>query len=78
MEGHVNAGERDSSEATFQLDVAVLSLLLLERLLVAGLDDVSEHLLDLLDAVSFSQLQKVLEMALTSQRWKQTLAMSIF
>ena len=78
MEGHVNTGERDGSEAAVQLDVAILSLLLLERLLVARLDDFSEHLLDLLDGESLSQLQKESEMLLCDYRYKQTLAMSIF
>ena len=58
MVGHVNTGQRDSSEAVVQLDVAILSLLLLERFLVTRPDNIGEHLLDLLDGESLSQLQK--------------------
>ena len=57
MEGHINSGERNSSKATFQLDVT-FSLL---KVLGTGerrLDDLAEHFLDLLDGELLSELVK--------------------
>lgn len=55
MERHVDTWEGNGGESTFQLDVSFLFLLLL-RLLEARLDDVTEHFLDFLNRVGFSQL----------------------
>jgi hypothetical protein len=57
MERHVNTGKRNGGETTVELDIAVLKLLLVEGLLVALLDDIGEHLLDLLDGVGLGKLQ---------------------
>jgi len=48
MEGHINAGQRYCSKASLQDDVAIFLLLLLSGRETA-LDDISKHLLDLLD-----------------------------
>ena len=52
VERYVDAGERDGSIAALELEEAVLLLGLLDRLdglAVALVDDLAEHLLDLLD-----------------------------
>ena len=52
MERHVDAGERDGRVAALKLEETVLLLGLLDRLdglAVALVDDLAEHLLDLLD-----------------------------
>ena len=48
VEGDVNAGKRNSGEATLESDVTLLLLLLL-RLRVARADDLTQHLLHLVD-----------------------------
>ena len=55
MEGHVNTRERNSCEAALESDVSLLRLELL-CLREAGVDDLAEHLLDLLHCKSFSKL----------------------
>jgi hypothetical protein len=48
VERHIDAGQRDRGKASLQYDVAILLLLLL-RGCKTTLDDISKHLLDLLD-----------------------------
>ena len=55
MERHVNAGQGNSSEATLELYVALV-LLKLERLLVGVVDDLAQHLLDLVHGERFCEL----------------------
>ena len=55
VEWHIDTGKRDGSKAALKLDVA-LSRLLLLRLGEAGLDDLAEHLLDLLNSELLCQL----------------------
>ena len=58
VERHINTRERDSGEATLELDVT-FGLLELLCALEAGLDDVKQHLLDLLDAELLSELRHI-------------------
>lgn len=55
VERHVDTREGNSREATFKDNVALLRLQLL-RLRVARVDDLSKHLLDLVDRELLSQL----------------------
>ena len=56
MERHVDTREGDGSEATLELDVS-FGLLLLLCLLVARVDDLGEHRLDLVDGELLGKLQ---------------------
>ena len=55
VEGYVNTRERDGCEATLESDVSLLRLELL-CLREAGVDDLAEHLLDLVDGELLRQL----------------------
>ena len=55
VEWHVNAGKRDCGESTLQFDVA-LCLVQVFRALVAGVDDICKHGLDLVDGELLSEL----------------------
>ena len=57
MEGYINAGHRNRCEATLEFEMTFV-FLLIQRSLMAKFNDVSEHFLDLLDAVGFSQLNE--------------------
>ena len=57
MEGHVDTGKRDCREAALEGNVALLLLLLL-GLRVARVDDLPEHLLDLVDGELLRELRK--------------------
>ena len=78
VEGNVDTRKQDCSEALLEFDVA-LGFLLGLRMLEALNDNVTQHFLRLLDAVSFRQLQKV-SVLITGQSItvQYTLAMSIF
>ena len=59
MEGHVDTGERDGRVAALKLKETVLLLGLLDRLdglAVALVDDLAEHLLDLLESELLGEL----------------------
>jgi hypothetical protein len=56
MEWHVDTGERDSGEATVELEVPALGLLSFEGLGIALLDDVGKHFFDLVDGEGLGQL----------------------
>ena len=56
MERYVDTGERNGGETTLKLD-ASLRLLLLLRLLVARVDNLSKHRLDLVDSELLRQLE---------------------
>ena len=58
VEGNVDTRKRDCSEVLLELDVA-LGFLLGFRTLEALNDNITQHFLHPLDAVSFRQLQKV-------------------
>ena len=55
MEGDVNTREGDSGKTTLEGDVALLGLKFLS-LSIARVDDLSEHLLDLVDGELLRQL----------------------
>lgn len=55
MERHVNAGERDSSEAPLEDDIA-LALLLLASRVDTVVDDLLKHFLDFLDSELLGKL----------------------
>ena len=55
VERHVDPGQRDGGEATLELDIALLLLKFL-LLLEARIDDLAEHLLDLLDGEALGEL----------------------
>ena len=55
MERHVDAGKRDGGKSALELDVA-LGLLLLLRLVETVCNDISQHLLDLLNSEVLSEL----------------------
>ena len=57
MEGHINAGQRNRREATLEFKMSFV-FLLVQRPLMARFNDVGEHFLDLLNGVSFSQLDE--------------------
>ena len=56
MEGYIDTGKRDGCKATLERDVSLLGLLLL-RLLEARLDNLTEHLLHLVDGELLGQLE---------------------
>ena len=56
MERHIDARERNSRDATFQGVTATLRSLSLLRSLEAVVDDILEHILNLLDAKGFQGL----------------------
>ena len=58
VERHVDTGERNGGETTLKLD-ASLRLLLLLRLLVARVDNLSKHRLDLVDSELLGELCEV-------------------
>ena len=78
VEGNVDTRKQDCSKALLELDVA-LGFLLGFRTLEALNDNVTQHFLCLLSAVSFHQLQKV-SVLITGQSItvQYTLVMSIF
>ena len=55
MEWNVDTSERNRSEASLQLDIALGDLLFL-RLRETRINDLAKHLLDLLDGELLSQL----------------------
>ena len=57
MEWYVDTRQGDGCKPTLQLDISFRFLLIL-RLLIARLDDITEHLLDLLDSVGLSELYR--------------------
>lgn len=57
MERYVDTGKRDGGETALELDVA-LELLLLLGPFVGAIDDIPQHLLDLLDGELLGQLKK--------------------
>lgn len=57
MERHVNARQWNRCEATLEFEMT-FGFLLIQRLLMAGFNDLSEHFLDLLNGIGFSQLDE--------------------
>jgi hypothetical protein len=57
VERYVNTRQGDGGKPTLQLDVSFRFLLTL-CFLIARLDDITEHLLDLLDGVGLGQLYR--------------------
>jgi len=60
---YIDSRQRDGGKPTLELDVS-FSFLSLLCLLVTGLDDVAEHLLDVLNGVGFSQLYRMYRISL--------------
>ena len=63
MEGHIDTWQRDGREAALQLDVT-LGLLLLLSLLVAGVDDLGQHGLDLVNRELLGKLKNIVSASL--------------
>jgi hypothetical protein len=63
VEWYIDTRQRDGGKPTLQFDVP-FGLLLLLCFFVTGLDDVAQHLLDLLDGVGFSELYRVYQIFL--------------
>ena len=56
MERHIDARERNRRDATLQSDIATLRSLLLLCSLKAVIDNILQHILNLLDAEGFQEL----------------------
>lgn len=77
MERHVDTREWNRRVASFQLDVALL-LLLLQSLLHAIGDDLRKHLANLLQAEFLRELQRQGQKNRAATNCTRTLAMSTF